>query len=89
MTDKVGFSWPGKRKQLEFRMAAGQGKRSRKLLTKAYERDKIPKLVKTRAGLAQPVERLIRNHEVGGSSPPSSSSKAARKQGVSALLCSK
>ena len=27
------------------------------------------------AGLAQPVERLIRNHEVGGSNPPSSSKK--------------
>ena len=77
MTDKIGFSWPGGRKQLEFRMAAGQGKRSRKLLTKVYERDKIPKLVKTRAGLAQPVERLIRNHEVGGSSPPSSSKQNA------------
>ena len=77
MTVEVGFSWPGKRKQVEFRMAAGQGSRSRKLLTKAFERDRIPKLVRTRAGLAQPVERLIRNHEVGGSSPPSSSKQNA------------
>lgn len=31
--------------------------------------------VRKYAGLAQPVERLIRNHEVGGSNPPSSSKK--------------
>ena len=31
--------------------------------------------VRIDAGLAQQVERLIRNHEVGGSNPPSSSTK--------------
>ena len=47
--------------------------KTRKQLTKASERVRITGLLRAHAGLAQPVERLIRNHEVGGSSPPSSS----------------
>ena len=51
--------------------------RTRKQLTKASERVRITGLLRAHAGLAQPVERLIRNHEVGGSSPPSSSKQNA------------
>ena len=49
----------------------------RKQLTKATERVKITRLLRTRAGLAQPVERLIRNHEVASSNLASSSKNAA------------
>ena len=60
--------------------------RTRKQLTKASERVRITGLLRTRAGLAQPVERLIRNHEVGGSSPPSSSTKRRRNQTLTMLF---
>ena len=43
--------------------------RTRKQLTKASERVRITGLLRTRAGLAQPVERLIRNQGIAMNLP--------------------